>query len=125
MSSSLISSKILSVRAASRANSVATPLSSGIKTSQLFSRAYFIISNAVSAWSGSYSEFPTFAPVAWLNVVPSAPPIINLSAIRASARNTPIFVDILDPATIATNGRAGCTITASSWLISDANNLPA
>ena len=64
MSSSWISSKFLFVRVAVGVNSLATPLSSGNKTSQLFSLAYSRISKAVSFWSASYSELPTRPPSA-------------------------------------------------------------
>ena len=63
-SSSWISVKSLLVRAASRANVLATPLSNGKSTRQLFCFAYSSISRAVLRWSASYRELPTRAPVA-------------------------------------------------------------
>ena len=68
----------------------------------------------MSSMAGSYSDLPTLKPSAARKVLVMPPPTINWSTLPSSDSSTVSLVDTLEPATMASSGRAGFSSAVSS-----------
>ncbi len=68
----------------------------------------------MSSMAGSYSDLPTLKPNAARKVLVMPPPTISWSTLASKDSSTVSLVDTLEPATMASSGRAGFSSAVSS-----------
>ena len=125
MSSAATSSIDLVSAFAFWANSFAVTTSTGKGTTPPFCAILSMIFLASSTKSASAKDLPIGLPCANKNVLAIPPPTIKLSTLSAKLSKIVNLVETLLPATIATNGCAGCFNALPNASNSPAIKIPA
>ncbi|MNY36043.1 hypothetical protein D3C86_1705020 [compost metagenome] len=125
MSSSATSLTSLTVAAAVALNSLAQTTSTGIGTEAPRRAMMSMMAWASPTRSCSASDLPIFRPAASMKVLAMPPPTISWSTLSARDLRMVSLVETLEPATMATSGRAGWPSARPSASISAASSGPA
>jgi hypothetical protein len=113
------------VGAASALNSLATTTSIGSGSVPPLSASVCRIRRHSGTRSGSASDLPIFTPWASRKVLAMPPPTTSRSTLCARWLRMVSLVETFAPATIASNGRRGCSSALPSASISAASSGPA
>ena len=103
---------IVAGASAAKAGATTTSVGSGIAAPRAWAAA--TIWRAVSSRSSSTSDLPTLWPAAAMKVLAMPPPTISWSTLPTSEESSSSLVETLEPATMASSGRAGCSSALAS-----------
>jgi hypothetical protein len=125
ISSSRTSSARRTVASASGVNALATTTSIGSGSVPPLAASVCITLRHSGTRSGSASDLPIFIPSASRKVLAMPPPTTSRSTFCARWLRMVSLVETFAPATIASNGRRGCSSALPSASISAASSGPA